>query len=187
TPDECTAEPMSEEDYAEIMREDMPVPHREYRVVGTPDHDDAVAAAAVLREHEACSINGKTNQKRTLESPYYVHVSNFGTVSDETPQQRQLHRVQHGEMLSSELPEQNPERYIAISEESPSPTEGFPGFLYQPHHAVLLSDGRIAVPATMLLAQVPEVPQLSTRVAILTDAAGTWRVDENLPFCVGEC
>ena len=187
TPEECAVEPISQEAYAEIMRNEPKWPSREYTIVGVPDQDMVHAAATVAREHEICDSFRMTDQKRALESPSYIYVSNNGFVADTSPQEQRLQLTQHSRELSAQLPIQDPLHYIAVSEREGDQTPELLGNFYLPENGFLLSDGRIVIPATKVFANNPENVYLPGGMIILSNESGKWLVDEALNLCVGDC
>ena len=191
--EECVVEPMTTEEYADIMRNEPPesvISSRSYTVVGPADPDTANAVARAGREHGACGFYREIDQKRALESPAFIYIDNAGATSYQNADERKTQDVGHGEELSSQVPVQDPEHYIAVTtsdpDELPVPT-GALGMAFEPENALLLDDGRVAIPGTKLFASDPEDPFLPGGITIFSNESGEWLVDEMLPFCVGDC
>ena len=202
--EDCDVAPMSHEAYAEIMSTQPDISGRSYTVTGVPTQADAEAAADVARISATCGLYGLRDQARSLESPaklFYASDTSNRTVSREELNARGL----EGRMLISAMaPAQNPNAYaVILAATPPAPlldqhratgqNQPLIGLTFDPANALLLEDGRIAIPATALYWkddfwepqqwQIDESDSFSTVLYVLTDASGTWKVDETLTFC----
>jgi hypothetical protein len=145
----------------------------------------AGAIAETARQHEACGVYRMTDQKRALESPAYIYISNAGATSYQNADERIVLDARHGEELSAQLPVQDPTHYIADTT-SDAP-DGPLVTTFDPGNAILLEDGRVAIPGTKLFASEPEDPFYPGSISIFTNESGEWLLDERVAFCVGDC
>ena len=189
---------------------DADYPDRKYLPLGTPDREDAEAAAQVMRAAEACGLpytveiflTGRAYEERILEDDEAAFYT------------RQAEDIENGRAISEAYPLKAPQAFGRLTSEEPvsaTPsaldrwTGGPPSInRYEPFtavaiptHAVLLPDGRIAIPESMIAFE--RVEDLSYRgdpatwethvstLVVLSDASGQWVIDEQLPFCVGDC
>lgn len=214
TPEECTAEPMTTEEYAEIMREEPDISGRSYEVVGPADAETAEAVASAARAHEACGLFGTYQQERALQTDGYVFFRQFSANQTLSYGEWLAINRKHGMLLSETMPVLEPsDRLVMTVEQPPDELPPLPlppdipvGDLnatvfstptYLPENAMLLADGRIAIPVTTLAwsgnAADPEYERAvrgffdrfleNDRLLILSDKSGTWKVDEDLRFC----
>lgn len=208
-PEECAVEPMTTEEYGDIMRKEPDISGRSYKVIGPADPETAEAAATAARAHEACSTYGTFQQMRALESPahlFYRSASIDRTISIED---MLLADIEHGKEISNLLSERDPGYYEVLVPEPPStedrdgfvPNVGgtyiYSGYTFTPEQAMLLNDGRVAIPAVSIYGSVgPDAISLESMISmgrqpplllIMTHESGTWKVDEVLSFCVGDC
>lgn len=214
TPEECTAEPMTTEEYAEIMREEPDISGRSYEVVGPADAETAEAVANAARAHEACGLFGTYQQERALQTDGYIFFRQFSANQTLSYGEWLAMNRKHGMLLSETMPVPEPSDRLVMTVEQPPdelppllPPPDIPvGDLnamvfstptYLPEKAMLLADGRIAIPVTTLAwsgnAADPEYERAvrgffdrfleNDRLLILSDKSGTWKVDEDLRFC----
>lgn len=220
-PEECTAEPMTTEEYAAIMREQPDISGRSYEVVGPADPAPAEAVARAARAHEACLLYGDYRQTRSLETDAYVSFAAYS--ANRTISAAELHalNLEHGQLLSKSLPAGDAsDRIVATSEKPP---EGMPRYIpeakrsieypvsmalfgstYLPADAMVLADGRVAMPVTMMYwVGTPADPEAEEEIGqlideytsirmmvyvdIFSDESGSWKLDERLGLCQGDC
>jgi len=208
-PEECTVEPMTATEYRDIMREEPDISGRSYDVVGPADSETANAVVTAARAHEACLNFGTYDQVRALESQAFVFYRSVSIDRTLTADDKHQIDLQHGEQISEQMPTRPPSDYAAIhSDEVPEEIrteiiESNPSlnilffYAYNPEHAMVLEDGRIAIPAVSLywdenpwiVSPTQDQIDSSTRPAgfmlILTDESGQWKLDEQLLFCSG--
>lgn len=203
-PEDCDVTPMSHEQYAAIMQSQPDISGRSYAVAGTPVQADAEAAAEVAHTDATCGLYGLREQARSVESPahlFYASDTSTRTISREELDARAL----EGQMLISAMaPAKSPNAYAVILDSTPPASfldqrratgENRPliALTFNSANALLLEDGRIAIPATALYWkddswkpqqwQIDESDSFSTVLYVLAGASGTWKVDETLAFC----
>ncbi|MGN6033001.1 MAG: hypothetical protein ACTHQE_15215, partial [Thermomicrobiales bacterium] len=203
-PEDCDVAPMPHARYAEIMRSQPDISGRSYAVAGTPVPADAEAAAEVAHTDATCGLYGLREQARSVESPAYLFYAS--DTSTRTSSREELDaRALEGQMLISAMaPARSPNAYAVILDSTPPASildqrratgENQPliALTFNPANALLLEDGRIAIPATALYWkddswkpqqwQIDESDSFSTVLYVLTGASGSWKVDETLAFC----
>ena len=185
-------------------------PEREYLPLGTPDREDAEAAARLMRATQSCGLpytveiflTGRAYEERIVEEDLSLVFTN------------EAQSIENGRAISEAFPIQDPRAFGRLATEEPIPatpsamerwTGGPPATnpyapfsaVAIPSHAVLLPDGRVAIPESLIAFE--GVEDLSyrgdpttwerhvTSLVVLSDASGQWLVDERLPFCVGDC
>lgn len=189
---------------------DVDYPERAYLPLNTPEREDAEAAAQVMRAAQSCGLpyvvetylTGRAYEERILEddeSAFYT---------------RQAEDIEHGRAISEAFPIQDPQAFGRLTAEESTPATpsamerltGAPPAVNRyepftavaiPSHAILLPDGRIAIPESLIAWEgtedlsprgAPETwPLHISSLVVLSDASGQWLVDEQLPFCVGDC
>lgn len=196
--------------FARSESEEVAYPEREYLPLGTPDRADAEAAARLMRATQSCGLpytveiflTGRAYEERILEGDLSIVFT------------KEAQYIEIGRTISEAFPIQDPRAFGRLATEEPIPatpsamerwTGGPPATnpyapfsaVAIPSHAVLLPDGRIAIPESLIAFE--GVEDLSYRGApatwerhvtsliVLSNASGQWLVDEQLPFCVGDC
>lgn len=187
---ECT--PVSAATYRDYVRP------RDYMVVNTRDRRDAVARQG--RAYAAClgwdtatpqasrsdfaTSRHATEDTRRLSAEQIAgakELSAYYTDAGFSPYQRAPEGVdfRDAHTLTNQRADEGPIVYTPI---------------FDPETAVGLSDGRIAMPTTYLIAddrswnqaQGQPLP-ITTTLTIWANVGGTWLIDEELPLCIGNC
>lgn len=194
------------EEIPEDTLEPTAYPERNYLPLGTPDREDAEDAAHVARTAMACQVHYSTppfsssryrEEQLSIGEDFY----DYG--------QMLLEQNENGRAIAEAFPISDPTEFGRLTDEEPSQATPPPfefGRLSQPMYepytavfipsqAVELADGRIAIPESLL--GMVEDTDLAYRgdpatwvrhyalLVVLSDASGTWHIDEVLPFCIG--
>ncbi len=223
TPDECTAEPMSQEEYAKAITTDPDgILDHSYEVVGPAEREVAAEAVATTRGLEACMNAGQLPQARAYQTTDNLFF-NSGSTTSNAPYSEEIikSRLAVGKEASAYLSTADPSDFtVVVSGIEPSssvyeeiwnasrellegPNPAFDPFLlyfehrFNPENALMMSDGRILIPATRLLWEddpmvqaygVPDQEIFTSEAVILEKLDCQWLVDEtNIWICVGEC
>lgn len=203
----CTVGPMTSGEYVDILQRDIDTSWRSYEMVGPPVPDDAQSAVETLQQLETCGYvpydQYDVNRMRSLftdayhrESPGQLTIRDAewsGEYANE-PGFKGLQR--HFESLP------HPAYYVLIEgyqRDIATPTVSlgnapsrdeipYIGEAYNPHLAVALSDGRIAIPATYLF-RADDMPRDEFLIVlyILAEEENSWLIDEMIYLCVGAC
>lgn len=91
TPDQCTSEPMSYEEYAKAKTTDPGMPDRSYGIVGPATPEEAQEAVTVLRGWLACGDTGNESYVRPFYTDEFIFFQDF-TV-DNAPYRDDLDRT----------------------------------------------------------------------------------------------
>jgi hypothetical protein len=194
-PDELPSDTLEPADY----------PERAYLPLDTPDRQDAESAAYVARMMAACNVHYSIAPFSS--SRYYEE--NYTLLDDPYDYgQTLLEQNENGRAIAEAFPITDPTEFGRLTTEEPAEAPPFwlQGQLevnrYEPYtvvfipsQAVELADGRIAIPESLL---DPEEDMDQARrgdpatwplhyavLVVLSDASGTWLIDEILPFCIG--
>ena len=197
----------------ECQRDELPedtlhpadYPERAYLPLGTPDREEAEAAAGVARMMAACNVHysiAPFPSSRYYEENYVLGEDPYDYG------QTLLEQNENGRAISEAFPITDPTEFGRLTTEGPAEEPPFwiQGQLqvnrydpftvvYIPSQAVELADGRIAIPES-LLGMEEDMDQARqgdpatwvrhhSILVVLSDASGTWHIDEILPFCIG--
>lgn len=198
--DECRPEEIPED-----TLEPADYPQRAYLPLGTPDREDAEAAAGVARMMAACNVHysiAPFSSSRYYEENYVLGEDPYDYG------QTLLEQNENGRAISGAFPVTDPTEFGRLTNEGPAEEPPFwiQGQLevnryepftvvYIPSQAVELADGRIAIPES-LLGMEADMDQARrgdpatwvrhySLLILLSNASGTWHIDEILPFCIG--
>jgi hypothetical protein len=201
--DECRPE-----EFPEDTLDPADYPERAYLPFGTPDPEDAEAAARVARTAMACQVHYSTppfSSSRYQEESYVLSDDPYwyGRML--------LEQNENGRAIAEAFPITDPTEFGRLTDEEPS-QENPPGIgpgpaiyatnryepftaVYIPSQAVQLPDGRIAITESLIAMEDSAAPTSPGRpgtpgrhyvlLVVLSDASGTWYIDEFLPFCIG--
>lgn len=206
---ECDVEPMSFEAYAEIMRREPDVSARSYGVQGPVAPEIVAEVVRTARVHDACTQAGAIEQQRALETPAYIFLRTANANRTTSDDELNMLKLEHVQELSAQLPTLAPEQLLVVADEAPenilkqieaSPASPMARYWYgyNPALAVMLDDGRVALPlVNMSWAKDPHSlspedtasePAIVSSVVIFSNASGEWKLDEWLfDFCSGDC
>lgn len=199
--DECRLEEISED-----TLEPADYPQRAYLPLGTPDREDAEDAAHVARTMVACQVHFSTPP--FASSRYREEHLSIGEDFYDYGQML-LEQNENGREIAEAFPITDPTEFGRLTDEEPSHATPPPfefgrlsESMYEPYMAVFipsqavqLADGRIAIPESLL--GMEEDADLAYRgdpatwvrhdslLIVLSNASGTWHIDEVLPFCIG--
>lgn len=204
-PEECVAEPMSSEEYADIMNTTPDISGRSYDIVGPANADDSLQSAQVSQQLwlDACSID----QERSLQTDANIAYRSATETNAPSHEAREQTRIQGELDLTNQFSELQPaDLFIILDEEAPAdiqeqweqPTANDAPVaipVFDPATAVELDDGRIAVPSSWLvwaddpnIQWINETERAEPFVYILKNVDGEWLADEESPWmCVGDC
>ena len=170
------------------------------RPISVPDPSDSKAIVSTARDYLACSQYGTGNNLGPFMTDRFQtqvqggHGSSFLTEEDITA----------GKNLSAELAGgqggyQFYVRGLPGADDTAATTQGF----YEvalPDNALLLPDGRIAMPITQAytsdsglkeaqksMSSVVSQTPYTVNVIIFASVEGTWKVDQQLPLCLQNC
>lgn len=176
---------------------------RAYRPVSVPDPSDSKAIVSTARDYLACSRYSTGNSldpfmtdrfQTQLQGALANHGSSFLTQEDITA----------GKNLSAELAGgqggyQFYVRGLSGADDTAAATQGFYEVVL-PDNALLLPDGRIAMPITQAyisdsglkeaqasMSSVVSQTPYTVNVIIFAPVAGAWKVDQQLPLCLQNC
>jgi hypothetical protein len=207
TPQECTAEPMTTEEYAEVMREEPDISGRSYEVVGPADPTTAADAAMAARAQLSCVAYGNADEARSLQTDAYTFFQSASASRTTTNEELQEQMFLHSMDLSLQFPTMEAGAMVMTIDEEPHPDlirswreQGVPaggGFFhpaYDPAQVMSLADGRVAIPATLLWWRldgpdgmpVTNGEPIPTQLAVMQQVDGQWKVDEMLNLCYAE-
>ncbi|HWK79188.1 MAG TPA: hypothetical protein VNP95_00405, partial [Thermomicrobiales bacterium] len=189
---EC--QPVSASTYREYVRP------RDYTIVNVPA-SDGIGVARQGRTWAACSSNGflgNSTIDRQFETQRFADAG--GTTQPLTDEQitraRELseHYQDAGYQVFQRTPEgMNLAGNPAAKQASLSDQEFTYTYVFEPDEAIGLSDGRVAIPVTILFADdgtsttVENQPTQATLLAVWAYVGETWLLDETLPICLGDC
>jgi len=210
--EDCDAVPMSHEDYAALMSAQPDISGRSYAVAGVPERAEAEAAADVARRQFACDFYSLRDQERTLSSPAYLFFQNDSSARTISRTEMTEANLAHGMLLSAAIVSEDPRAYVGIPEGTPpaavrevswpywDPLVEIPAGLqfrmalaFDPAHATALTDGRIAIPATMLgfspdrqsmtKQELDALDVVAPPLYVMAKTPDGWVVDEVLTYC----
>lgn len=210
--EECSVEPMSREEYAEIMRNAPDISGRSYTIASNADAETAQDVANVLRMHAACNEFGMFEKNRTLQSPAYLYYRSATVENRDSVEERANLRLENGELFSEQLKDLDPAELIVMTDSGPAAdiragmedaqargvvSSPLPlrDNVYNPDHAVMLDDGRVAVPSTTvywqgdpgLTSEYTDPSRAFTWITIVDEVDGQWLIDELFHSCIGDC
>lgn len=190
-PLECqSTAPMGITAYQEMIAEDRGIPEPEYGPVTEPNERDAMDAARVAREVEACQYFGPSVPVLRTESLMWREgkygPSGYGGA-------RYEERTDNARVVSNVLGEMTPDDLWHRTDQEPPLNVGGTLQVFMPEHAVQFEDGRIGIPASFLIpeddATWPDSPPdwLFVWFSVLSNESGEWLLDDQLHICVGAC
>jgi len=176
---------------------------RAYRPVSVPDPSDSKAIVSTARDYLACSRYSTGNSldpfmtdrfQTQLQGALANHGSSFLTQEDITA----------GKNLSAELAggQGGYQFYVRGLPGADDTSAATPGFyeVVLPDNALLLPDGRIAMPITQAytsdsglkeaqasMSSVVSQTPYTVNVIIFASVSGAWKVDQRLPLCLQNC
>lgn len=201
-PEECRAAPLGNDVYGTIVADVPSAPERQYGPLTTPSHDDARDVANAAREVQACALYGTSRERQSLETERHLSREQNGIEASLRGFPVSRETTSKGMTLSAQYAFGDPIDFIHVLYDEPPgprrlPLDHEPYWVFQPNHAVRFKDGRIAIPrepaywsghpdapSLQLAARLPMVPM---SLLVFEQEVTGWRLDEVLPFCVGDC
>lgn len=209
TAGECEVEPLSEDELATIAADVNDDPERSYAPAGPVRAIVAEEVAAADRAWQSCYVYGTAGERAALQSPRLTRDGPGEALGMESSREAMLANLDRfdasrelGEvMLSGNWRDYYIESDLFVDSATPN-VDVLPDFIPTipiPDQAVLLTDGRIAIPIAQLVPpgsypfsveDVNEFPYLYITVHILVQEPaldGRWVVDETIDVCMGDC
>lgn len=201
-PEECRITPLDNDVYATVVASSHDIAGRQYGPVTSPSPDNARDVAESAREVQACERYGTPRQRQALETTRHLsrEQNDLESSLDELPFTRE--GVAQGKMISAQYPFQDPIDFIHVfynDPPGPAPlaSDHTPFHIFQPDHAIVFGDGRIAIPQEPAywsgqpdapsIQTAARLPWVSMSLLVFSNEESGWRLDEILPFCVGDC
>ncbi len=199
-PGECTVEPIDEARYATVVSAPTVAAPRAYGPLSSVDPDTAETVATTAREVVACDQFGTSRQRQALETDRHLYETQNQLASGLHLPTINRENVALGREVAETYRHRNPSAFIHVLDEEPPSTNADasvtePESVFQPEHAVMLTDGRVAIPDEPAYwsgelddpARFTAVPAVPMSLLVFEQAGGEWKLDEWLPFCVGVC
>lgn len=178
TPEECVTD--DDGQLVDASPEDFDaLPQRDYTVVGPANSADAFAANATARQYMACDYPASL-----LSDRYAIEASLAGEGFSPFNVVMLDRQYTNGVDLSAQVQEHGvtPADTVTAFDPDFADEEGY--FIPNPTLAFTLEDGRILI----LSIHVSDTAARSMGATlILVQEEGEWKVDDQLPVCIGEC
>lgn len=189
--EECILEDSGQQNEPTVADYDA-IMSREYTVVGPADPADANVAVEAARIAMSCDFSPGTTSMRI--TPFELYPLESFTPALPIVLEKQM---QDGILISSALEDQGwePGDLLINAGDNPAFADVEDQFvlLPQPDHVIALEDGRLVIPMTAVNVNPaantgPRAePGVITIGLAMSWEDGTWKVDDQIPLCIGVC
>jgi hypothetical protein len=209
TASECTVEGLSQDEVSAIIRDAPETPYRSWVPVGPVDPVTAGQVSQTDRAWQACNAFGSIGQRTVFQTDYLTSTGperDFDQARTDEDIQLWFERFEQRRDLGNAFLSSIEETYLpttqAVVETYGTGSDTLPSgqrvSLPVPDAAILLADGRIALPISVPMTtatweenQSPDsdFPYIYMPVHILEfdSDSNSWLVDEVIEVCVGDC